>query len=749
MKEAAGVVAVLASVSPPSNNVFVALQLCAAKHDNSLREASLRALKQILLKDTEIHKVDLLFIHCLVNLLSAPLSAHSTPSLQLQHSIRTNSLAATIMATLAASSIQTQQLLVSAGALPALLALLDSSLAQFHKMQEAALDAIAAIVKGSSEAGKLFVGLTMSGGERRLQNASQEEEDEMELDSTATTNATGTQGFGEGEKSVMVLLRLLKDARFPMTRLLAASCLSNIHRTTPLSNNRIPTHLLLPTLITLFSDPSTILSTNLQLLERATLVFADLVSDSEALQKLALEGHAVTKLAEILLLPQVKGSICVSSGSTCTGSATSFDSDSPSAKHTPLPGLSSCPTTTPYSFPSPTSTPSHKYTPLATSTLLALASTASLHEPARKQIMDDKLLPVIVSALSHPESGVRLAGCRCVLSLSRSVKNLRTGLMDAGVGGPVVELLRDSEGVVRSVATAVLCNVVLDFSPMKKTVLEMGGLERIVALLREGGDGCEVNAVWAVKNLVYQASGEVKRRVVEVLGWDEVRRVCVHERLDVKVQGMNLVRNLVCGGREDVEFVVAGFGEGEFVGVVEKVLRGVGGRDLVGWDAVLLQTLFVVVIVATGGERMKGLVVGSEGVMMGILKLMNHEKALIRLATVWCILNLTEPDDASPQHTHHRLTRLRSLGFLDQLKHMQFDSDPDVRGRVQSALRNLSEGVGLGGEAGPSVGRLGGGGGSGGGGGDAMDVDEEMEGGVMGLQGMRDLSGYLAGERRG
>lgn len=41
------------------------------------------------------------------------------------------------------------------------------------------------------------------------------------------------------------------------------------------------------------------------------------------------------------------------------------------------------------------------------------------------------MLDVIVRHLSHTHAGVRVAACRCCLSLSRSVKNLRMALARA------------------------------------------------------------------------------------------------------------------------------------------------------------------------------------------------------------------------------------------------------------------------------------------------------------------------------
>ena len=50
------------------------------------------------------------------------------------------------------------------------------------------------------------------------------------------------------------------------------------------------------------------------------------------------------------------------------------------------------------------------------------------------------MLSHIVSAMSHPSVGVRAAACQCARSLSRSVKNLRTSLVDAGIENPLFQV---------------------------------------------------------------------------------------------------------------------------------------------------------------------------------------------------------------------------------------------------------------------------------------------------------------------
>lgn len=85
------------------------------------------------------------------------------------------------------------------------------------------------------------------------------------------------------------------------------------------------------------------------------------------------------------------------------------------------------------------------------------------------------VLPFIVAALSDPSAPVRAAACQCCRALSRAVSILRTSLLDEGAGPKLFDLIvdgdptcADGEDDVRVVAMAAVCNLVLDFSPMKQ-----------------------------------------------------------------------------------------------------------------------------------------------------------------------------------------------------------------------------------------------------------------------------------------
>lgn len=131
----------------------------------------------------------------------------------------------------------------------------------------------------------------------------------------------------------------------------------------------------------------------------------------------------------------------------------------------------------------------------------------------------NNLLPIIVHGLKVANSDIRTAACKCARSLSRSVKNLRTSLMDGGIAQPLFELLFDENQQVQIIASATLCNIILDFSPMKQIVIDKGGVQRLIELTRSMNSDLRLNAVWALKNMLFQADLDTKKIVMADLKW--------------------------------------------------------------------------------------------------------------------------------------------------------------------------------------------------------------------------------------
>lgn len=126
---------------------------------------------------------------------------------------------------------------------------------------------------------------------------------------------------------------------------------------------------------------------------------------------------------------------------------------------------------------------------------------------------------------------------------------LRTNIVDSGVGLDVFKIFQrqDEDRRVTFAASAVVCNLVADCSPLRsvslfffmngfsfvgwnaehdgkliQVSLEQGVVARLVELIHSGEPGLRLNALWALKNLLYKSSSQIKRSVMHQVGWPEL-----------------------------------------------------------------------------------------------------------------------------------------------------------------------------------------------------------------------------------
>jgi hypothetical protein len=291
--------------------------------------------------------------------------------------------------------------------------------------------------------------------------------------------------------------------------------------------------------------------------------------------------------------------------------------------------------------------------------LLAIASICSQSEDCRKQVIEAKALPFIVSSMSHYRVGVRAAACECTKSLSRSVKTLRTSLVEVGVTPPLFKLLEDSDDQVRISASATLCNLVLDFSPIKKVVLESGGITSLVGLIDSENAELRYNAVFGLKNLLFQADSHIKSMVMDQLGWQKIMGLLADPNPRIQEQALAFLRNLSCGKEADIDLVFKGIGEGELLQLIFQQLQAPHTESII-------QALYVIVNIATGNTKHKSLIMASPELLNKIHGLMNYPHPQVRVATAWCIINLTWIEDNQTSEFYYMEFRFIYTNFVIQ-----------------------------------------------------------------------------------
>ncbi|KAI0388988.1 armadillo repeat protein [Xylariaceae sp. FL0594] len=277
----------------------------------------------------------------------------------------------------------------------------------------------------------------------------------------------------------------------------------------------------------------------LDIAEVAPLVLARLITDSEAMQKAAFEAGAVKVLARLLKDTHSESQYAAESQLWI------LDQDS---VHVPGDGAPEC-RLGPEGLPPQVI---HRRR-VRESTMTALGALASFKEDIRKAIVDQDVMDYLIDSLKpfsgpvhqqpqgqarpspngHSSRGdspgeaernpvpVILAGCYLLRTLSRSVSVLRTTLVDHSAETPILELLTHPCVDVQVAATACVCNLLPEFSPIRDTLVSRGVVEILCEHTHSQNSALRLNALWALKHVVNAASVEFKKRCLEELesGW--------------------------------------------------------------------------------------------------------------------------------------------------------------------------------------------------------------------------------------
>ena len=183
-------------------------------------------------------------------------------------------------------------------------------------------------------------------------------------------------------------------------------------------------------------------------------------------------------------------------------------------------------------------------------TLQALAAIAPFNDAYRKEICDQGILQQIMLSLEpfHPDQAVSneqqpemrgnsastiLAACGAVRALTRSVTALRTKLVDADVVKAIIKLMNIPDPEVRIAATKVLINLAMDFSPMKESVSDAAVVKKLCEQAHSANARLRLESIWALKQLVVNASKKLKQEVVNELGSSWIKLLIKTDPYDI------------------------------------------------------------------------------------------------------------------------------------------------------------------------------------------------------------------------
>ncbi|KAI8573189.1 hypothetical protein RHMOL_Rhmol01G0259400 [Rhododendron molle] len=449
----------------------------------------------------------------------------------------------------------------------------------------------------------------------------------------------------ESGRALSAVTELTKD-RYPRTRLLACMCLITIRNASPcyLQDVEQKTKLIL-ILLELLDDPG-------QVGDEAAFALSSLIAEKEDLQQLAFEENVADKLCNHLQkgplqAKRIQG-ILLALADLCSK-------------------LESC-----------------RSRLLSLQAIMVATRASSLDLDLTRET--SQVLKLVTDALTHDSADVRAAACSCMKSVSRSVKviiqNLSAGsFMNEVIVIPLVQLLHDTSTSVQVAALGAISNIVVEFSKHKSVFIQCGGVKQLVQLSKSMESAIRLNAVWALRNLMFLSDNRCKEGIFLELTVSTLTSLICDPEPSVQEQALALVRNLVDGCVDSIEYVFLEDG---------LILHAIGRQVQSALKAeVLVQGMYVLSNVASGNEIHKEAVMHQLFPQDGsttepiMIKHLQSKNSQLRTASAWALVNLTFPSNPGASS---RVAKLWNAGVTSQLKNMVNDPCLDVKLRVKTAL---------------------------------------------------------------
>ncbi|KAH8704204.1 armadillo repeat protein [Talaromyces proteolyticus] len=340
-----------------------------------------------------------------------------------------------------------------------------------------------------------------------------------------------TSSSDEEENAIVPWLLHLVRTESGMSRVMAARLVTALFRLGFAKKRRIPmfSYLVIPILLRMLekdydfkteSDPEYdgLIPTALRLREEVTFILAASVMDTQELQKYAVEGKAIKVLSQ--LLKETYNAHQANSKVTWYAETKQKDMHSEISPELQL---------GPVGY-SPMTCHIMRY---REGILRALSALALFSDEYRKAICQNGVVPYVINSLKprppHPSQDsaeiknsatdgnplpTLLAACGTARALSRSVSVLRTSLIDAGVAAPLLELIKHHDIQVQIAATSALCNLALDFSPMKEAMISSDILAILCEHAHSTNMKLRLESLWALKHVAYNSANDIRMKIL-------------------------------------------------------------------------------------------------------------------------------------------------------------------------------------------------------------------------------------------
>ncbi|XP_063121659.1 armadillo repeat-containing protein 8 isoform X8 [Rattus norvegicus] len=237
------------------------------------------------------------------------------------------------------------------------------------------------------------------------------------------------------------------------------------------------------------------------------------------------------------------------------------------------------------------------------------------------------------------------------------------------------KVLQNAPDEILVVASSMLCNLLLEFSPSKEPILESGAVELLCGLTQSENPALRVNGIWALMNMAFQAEQKIKADILRSLSTEQLFRLLSDSDMNVLMKTLGLLRNLL-STRPHIDKIMSTHGK-QIMQAVTLILEGEHSME------VKEQTLCILANIADGTTA-KELIMTNDDILQKIKYYMGHSHVKLQLAAMFCISNLIWNEEEGSQE---RQDKLRDMGIVDILHKLSQSTDSNLCDKAKTALQ--------------------------------------------------------------
>lgn len=296
------------------------------------------------------------------------------------------------------------------------------------------------------------------------------------------------------------------------------------------------------------------------------------------------------------------------------------------------------------------------------SSLKCFASLAANDESIRKRIIDMRgLIDEVLSALKENGS-VRVASVRCLHSLSRSVQLLRTTFQDHAIWRPLMDLIQDNPSAeLMIVVSSTICNLLLEFSPAKESILETGAINTLVELTKSQNQALRLNGCWALMNMAFQAEQHVKTEIMNTLGTDRIFVLLKDPDTRVIMKTLGLLRNLLSSSDHIAKIL-----EDHSTQILNAVVMVLDSPT--NSSEIKEQALCIISNLSAGAHE---IIMNDENILLKLKDYLAVDDAKLQTGALFAIKNL--------MHKTTRHDRLKEVGIITKLNEILDSNSTEIQ----------------------------------------------------------------------